>query len=329
MITYLFSAATWCGEHRLKIIATFLFFIAGLCVKAQTQKPNFVFTANSTTTFGWKAMESGWGVNKITTDTGFAYQADTSQVMTVSRASDSIANMKATISTKMATASFTKAAMVALGMLSMTDAAATYYPLSSNPSNYLTSVPAQSFASLTGKPTTLSGYGIADATSNARSAVSLTTTGTSGAATYNSGTGVLNVPQYTYTPPSLSFNNSPSVTIQTVAAAANGTQVSATRNAVVNYSVTISTTVSLSGNSSGYVALEICPTNSSTAADWIEIGRAPSGQSGTLVIGLVLTQSGAGQLGGIVPIGYYRRIRSVSTTGSPVFQYNSGQEVLL
>jgi len=35
-----------------------------------------------------------------------------------------------------------------------------------NDSGYLTSVPAQSFASLTGKPTTLAGYGITDATSN-------------------------------------------------------------------------------------------------------------------------------------------------------------------
>ncbi len=37
-----------------------------------------------------------------------------------------------------------------------------------NDAGYLTSVPAQSFASLTGKPTTLSGYGITDATPSAR-----------------------------------------------------------------------------------------------------------------------------------------------------------------
>lgn len=60
-----------------------------------------------------------------------------------------------------------------------------------------------------GKPTTLAGYGITDAyplTGNpsnfvdqagARSAISLTTLGTSGAATYNSTTGVLNIPNYT------------------------------------------------------------------------------------------------------------------------------------
>jgi hypothetical protein len=47
--------------------------------------------------------------------------------------------------------------------LTQASADALYYPLSSNPSGFLTSVPAQSFASLTGKPTTLSGYGITDA----------------------------------------------------------------------------------------------------------------------------------------------------------------------
>lgn len=43
------------------------------------------------------------------------------------------------------------------------------YPLSGNPSGFLSSVPAQSFSSLTGKPTTLSGYGITDAVPSNRS----------------------------------------------------------------------------------------------------------------------------------------------------------------
>lgn len=115
------------------------------------------------------------------------------------------------------------------------------YPLSGNPSGFLTSVPAQSFTSLTGKPTTLSGYGITDAyplsgnpsnfltgitsgqittalgytpynstnpnnyitTAGARAAISLTTTG-SGAASYSSANGTLNVPTpagYAISPP--------------------------------------------------------------------------------------------------------------------------------
>lgn len=122
------------------------------------------------------------------------------------------------------------------------------------------------------------------------------------------------------------FNNSPSVTIQTVANAANGSQISTTKTTIVSYSITISTTVSLAGNETGYVVLEICPTNSSTAGDWIEIGRATSGQSGALVIGLTLNQFGGGNITGMIPAGYYRRLRSVDTNGTPTYTYNSGQE---
>ena len=73
---------------------------------------------------------------------------DTSNIMmTVYRANDSLAIHRAFINTK----------------LSSSTAATTYYPLSGNPSGFLTSIPAQSFSSLTGKPTTLAGYGITDA----------------------------------------------------------------------------------------------------------------------------------------------------------------------
>lgn len=127
----------------------------------------------------------------------------------------------------------------------------------------------------------------------------------------------------------LSFNNSVIPTIQTVAAAGNGTQVSSTRAAILNFSVTINTSVSLSGNSTGYVVLEIAATNSSTSGDWTEIGRSPSGQSGTLVVGLVLNQIGGGQIGGVLPSGYYYRLRSVNTAGTPTYTVNSGQVVTI
>lgn len=139
-------------------------------------------------------------------------------------------------------------------------------------------------------------------------------------------------PNFTITntavPVTWSFNNSPGRSIVTIAAAANGFQISSTRNADVGYSITITSTVSLSGNQVGYVVLEIAPTNSSTASDWIEIARVASGQSGALVIGLTLNQTGGGQITGSVPAGYYARIRSVNTTGTPVFTMNSGQETL-
>lgn len=134
-------------------------------------------------------------------------------------------------------------------------------------------------------------------------------------------------------PPARSFNNAPSAkTIQTVAASANGFQVSSSRDASVNYSVTIvsSTTILGATNVSGYVVIEVAATNSSTAADWKELGRTPNGQNNSLTIAVgTLTSTGGGQLGCVVPSGYYCRLRSINVAGTPTYTYNSGQEVLL
>lgn len=196
------------------------------------------------------------------------------------------------------------------------------------------------YADITGKPSLFSGaYGdltgvpstftpsahthtasqVTDFTSSARGVISVT-----GGGSYNSSTGVITV---TGTP-AKSFNNSPSRTIVSTAAAANGFQISSTRDAQACYSSTISTSVSLSGNSSGYISYEIAATNSSTAGDWQEVGRVSSGQSGTLVVGLVLNQVGGGQVCATVPAGYYARLRSTNTNGTPTYTFNSGQEVL-
>lgn len=126
-----------------------------------------------------------------------------------------------------------------------------------------------------------------------------------------------------------SYNFNPGRTLVTTAAAANGFQVSATRDADIRYSITITSSVSLSGNSAGYAVIEICPTNSTTASDWIEVARTPSGQSGTLVVGLVLNQVGGGQISTPLPPGYYARIRTVATAGTPTFAINSQVEKLM
>lgn len=125
----------------------------------------------------------------------------------------------------------------------------------------------------------------------------------------------------------MTFNNSPGRSLVTNASAANGFQISSSKDAIVNYSITIATTVSLSGNSSGYVVLEISSTNSSTAGAWTEISRVSSGQSGTLVVGLELNQIGGGVISGVIPAGYYSRIRSVNVNGTPTFTVNGSQEV--
>lgn len=129
-----------------------------------------------------------------------------------------------------------------------------------------------------------------------------------------------------------SFTNNPSAkTIQTVAASANGFQLSSTRDSQVSYSVTVTSLVQIGAatNVSGYVVLEVAATNSSTAGDWQEIARVGTGQNISLALALGSTQTVSGDLAGMVPIGYYARLRSVNTNGNPTYAYNSGQEVLL
>ena len=104
-------------------------------------------------------------------------------------------------------------------------------------------------------------------------------------------------------------------------------QVSAAQWSTVNYSVDISTTVSLSGSQVGTVILEMA-TNSSFTTGVQTLRQFSNGNSGTLVIGLVLTQLATACLFGTVPPGNYVRIRTVNMTGTPTFTYQAGQEVL-
>jgi len=129
-------------------------------------------------------------------------------------------------------------------------------------------------------------------------------------------------------PAAKSFDNAPTRSFVTTAAAANGFRLSTFRDAEVSYSVSIDTTISLSGNSSGVVVLEVAATNSTTASDWKTISRIPSGQSGGLVVGLTLNQAGGGNLSGIVPAGWYARLRTINVAGTPTFTFNGGQETL-
>lgn len=122
------------------------------------------------------------------------------------------------------------ATLFGVGFLNLADALAARTYIGAGTSSF-----SGAFTDLTGKPTTLSGYGITDAypltgnpsgfltgitsgqittalgftpynatnpssyitTAGARTAISLTTIGTSGASTYNNSTGVLNIPNYT------------------------------------------------------------------------------------------------------------------------------------
>jgi len=267
-----------------------------------------------------------------------------------------------------------------------------------NGSGFITSVPAQSFASLTGKPTTVAGYGITDAitsinstqvttalgyspvnpngtaaqyiagngtkvtfptiptaqiqsdwtqanntaldyiknkpvipsttsditegtnlyftNSRVRTAVSLTTTGTSGAATYNSTTGVLNVPNYAVSAPI--FNPAPARTLNT-----NYT-ISSTKNARVSYTVALTTTLSLLNlNSAARVYLEYSIDGGTT---WLTINSAGTSRTLAVSVSVGLNESTYWNLVGEVPVNGLVRLRSV-VSGSGSAAYDSGIEV--
>lgn len=101
---------------------------------------------------------------------------------------------------------------------------------------------------------------------------------------------------------------------------------STTKNALVSYSVDIAATLSLTTGQSGTVFLEISADGST---NWVELNRFTNGNSGSLTIGLNLTQTNTGTVSGSVPLGYSVRLRTANGTGTPTFTYRSGQETTL
>lgn len=196
------------------------------------------------------------------------------------------------------------------------------YPLTGNPSNFLTSITSGQVTGALGfTPYSASNPSSFVSQSGARTAVSLTTTGTSGAATYNSSTGVLNVPNYT--PPAVPAR-SQSAASRTLNTAF---QVSTTRDALVNYSVQCTITASIAGGQSCDVVLEIA-TDAAFTAGVQTVGIIGTGQTYTLAVAIQGVQPQTAQVTGYVPAGYYARLRTVNVSGSPTYAYRAGQEVL-
>lgn len=105
-------------------------------------------------------------------------------------------------------------------------------------------------------------------------------------------------------------------------------QISTTRDAQVAYSVEIAAVLSLSVGQQGAVVLEMA-SNIGFTTDVQELGRFVNGNTGTLSVGFSLTQNVAGTVIGYVPAGRFVRLRTVNLSGTPVFNYRTGQEVLL
>lgn len=105
-------------------------------------------------------------------------------------------------------------------------------------------------------------------------------------------------------------------------------QVSTSRDSLINYSVDVGTSSSLVGGQTGTVFLEIS-TSSTFASGIQEVARFANGNAVSLAIAITVTQNITGTLSGFIPAGYYCRLRTENTVGTPTFTYRSGQEVLL
>jgi len=144
-----------------------------------------------------------------------------------------------------------------------------------------------------------------------RLAVSLTTTGTSGAASYSSSTGVFNVPNYTQYAPTVNSN---------VARSLNSAfTVSATYQAWVCYSVQISVTLAVS-SLTGTVTLQYSTNGGSSYISLPKVAFTPA------AAGLGLATSQIVQVNGYVPANALVKITTTTVSGVS-YTYSDGQEV--
>lgn len=95
---------------------------------------------------------------------------------------------------------------------------------------------------------------------------------------------------------------------------------SATRDTFVSYSITTSAQITLAGGATSTATLQTSPDGSS----WTTVAQTSSGLTGTVIVGVSITNTQVGILSCIVPAGYQVRITSSGTTS-----FTAGQEVQL
>lgn len=105
-------------------------------------------------------------------------------------------------------------------------------------------------------------------------------------------------------------------------------QVSATRDALVIYSVQITTTASIGSGQDGNVVLEIA-SDAGFTSNVQTLAISGNSQTYALAVAIQGVQTITACVAGYVPLGSYARMRTVNNTGSPGFSYRSGQELLL
>lgn len=119
-----------------------------------------------------------------------------------------------------------------------------------------------------------------------------------------------------------------SLSVQTSTGAV-GTQISAAQDSLVFVNPNVSTTANIAGNASLDLVVEVAPTNSATAGDWVEKARFGQSQSLTLAIALQSVQNNKGELVVFCPKGYYVKLRSLTATGTTSSGISSSRAVLL
>lgn len=213
-----------------------------------------------------------------------------------------------------------------LSVLTASEIASGYYPLSGNPSAFITSAAlspyltsataASTYATSASMTTALSAKADSSAMTTALAAkqntLSLTTTG-SGAATLVGST--LNIPT-PIGPAARSFSN-PARLLNTAF------QISATRDASVVYTVDISVTSVLLAGASGRVYLEYAD-DSGFTTNVVTVNSSPNATGGVLNV----TNLGGGNVSGWIPAGKYVRIRTQNVSQTPTFTFQGSQEVL-
>lgn len=185
-----------------------------------------------------------------------------------------------------------------------------------------------SWASLTGKPTTVSGAGLVDAATLTDLSAGLATKfpvpiGTT--AQYIRGDGsIATLP----TTQAISINDAPGRALVTTTTA-TGFQVSATRVSKVCYEGSFSTTSTIGGPSSASVFLETADTNSTTAGDWTTKAQQTYTNTITLAIVLNQVQGNNWSMCRYIPAGKFVRIRAGSITGTASAAINASQQETL
>lgn len=104
-------------------------------------------------------------------------------------------------------------------------------------------------------------------------------------------------------------------------------RLSTTKDAFVNYTVDVTTTITLTTGQTGTVSLHYAD-DAAMTTNVVEVSRALVGNTGVLTVGLSLAQTVSTKLTGIIPAGKYRSIVTINTVGTPTFTSGIGQEVL-